>query len=115
MAFNVRPGRLRMKTRYWIALLALAPATAMAGDGYCAFRADRAGGVDATGVEKVVIRAAAGDMKVIGRKTAVRVEARGAACASKQPLLDGTQVTVRREGNVVYVETQMPQDGGQDL
>jgi DUF4097 and DUF4098 domain-containing protein YvlB len=90
--------------------LALAPATSLAwGDG-CKFTAERAGGVDAKGVEKVVIRAGAGDMKVVGRTAAVRVEARGVACAAKQALLDDTQVSVRREGNIVYVETALPQE-----
>jgi hypothetical protein len=91
-------------------LLALGPATAFAwGDG-CKLRADRAGGVDAKGVEKVVVRTGAGDMKVIGRSNAVRIEARGVACAAKQELLDATQISVRREGNVVYVETDLPQN-----
>jgi len=91
-------------------LLALAPATAFAwGDG-CKFTADRAAGIEAAGVEKVVIRTGAGDMKVVGRGNAVRIEARGVACAAKQPLLDASQISVRREGNVVYVETTLPQD-----
>jgi hypothetical protein len=93
-------------------LLALAPATAFAwGDG-CKVTADRAAGVDAKGVEKVVIRTGAGDMKVVGRGNAVRIEARGTACAAKQELLDASQINVRREGNIVYVETALPQDTG---
>jgi DUF4097 and DUF4098 domain-containing protein YvlB len=40
----------------------------------------------------------------------VRIEARGVACAAKQELLDGSQINVRREGNIVYVETALPQD-----
>jgi DUF4097 and DUF4098 domain-containing protein YvlB len=98
-----------MRYRYWLILLAMGPATALAW-GDCEFRADRSAGVDAKGVEKVVIRAGAGDMKVVGRGNAVRIEARGVACAAKQELLDRTNITVRREGNVVYVETDMPQN-----
>ncbi len=99
-----------MRSRYWLTLLALGPATAFAwGDG-CRFQADRAGGVDAKGVEKVIIRAGAGDMKVVGRGNAVRIEARGVACVAKQELLEATQISVRREGNVVYVETDLPQN-----
>ena len=91
-------------------LLALVPVAASAwGDG-CKLRADRAGGIEAAGVEKVVIRTGAGDMKVVGRGNAVRIEARGVACAAKQELLDATQISVRREGNVVYVETILPQN-----
>jgi DUF4097 and DUF4098 domain-containing protein YvlB len=99
-----------MRSKYVLMLLALAPVSAMAwGDG-CKFTADRAGGVDAKGIEKVVIRAGAGDMKVVGRGTAVRVEARGTACAAKQELLDQIQISVRREGTTVFVETALPQD-----
>jgi hypothetical protein len=99
-----------MRSGYWFLLLALGPATAFAWGNDCEFRADRAAGVDAKGVEKVVIRAGAGDMKVVGRGTAVRIEARGVACAAKQELLDATRIDVRRDGNVVYVEAAMPQD-----
>ena len=103
-----------MRSRFWLLLLALGPATALAWGDACEFRAERAGGIDAKGIEKVVIRAGAGDMKIVGRSNAVRVEARGTACAGKQELLDASQINVRREGNVVYVETALPQnnDGG---
>jgi putative adhesin len=97
-----------MRSRFWLLMLALGPATALAWGDDCNFKAERAAGVDAKGVEKVVIRAGAGDMKVIGRSNAVRVEARGTACAGKQALLDAAQISVRREGNVVYVETLLP-------
>jgi DUF4097 and DUF4098 domain-containing protein YvlB len=99
-----------MRFRYPVVLLALVPATALAWGNDCKFRADRAAGIEAAGVEKVVIRTGAGDMKVVGRGNAVRIEARGVACAAKQPLLDATQISVRREGNVVYVETALPQN-----
>jgi DUF4097 and DUF4098 domain-containing protein YvlB len=105
-----------MRSRYWLLLLALGPATALAWGDDCRLRADRAAGVDAKGVEKVVLRTGAGDMKVVGRGNAVRIEARGVACAHKQELLDAAQIHVRREGNVVYVETDLPQnqDGWSD-
>jgi DUF4097 and DUF4098 domain-containing protein YvlB len=99
-----------MRSRNLLLLLALAPVTALAWGADCSFKADRAGGVDAKGVEKVVIRAGAGDMKVVGRGNAVRIEARGVACAAKQDLLDATKISVRREGNIVYVETDLPQE-----
>jgi DUF4097 and DUF4098 domain-containing protein YvlB len=105
-----------MRFKTCLSLLVLAglggPATALAWDDGCEFRADRAGGVDGKGVEKVVIRAGAGDMKVVGRANAVRVEARGTACGNKQSLVDAAQIHVRREGNVVYVETELPQNTG---
>jgi DUF4097 and DUF4098 domain-containing protein YvlB len=103
-----------MRFRYLLLLIALTPATSLAWDVGCKFKADRAAGIEAGGVEKVVIRAGAGDMKVVGRGNAVRVEARGVACAAKQELLDATQISVRREGNVVFVETTLPQSEDDD-
>jgi hypothetical protein len=103
-----------MRAGKWIALFAVAasgmgPATVLADDN-CDFRADRSAGVDAAGVVRIVIRAGAGDLKVRGAAEARRIDAKGTACAGKQALLDQLQVTVRREGNVVYVETKLPQD-----
>lgn len=99
-----------MKTSLGLIMISLFPAAALAwGDG-CEFTADRAAGIDARGVSKVIIRAGAGDMKVLGRTSAQRIEARGVACATKQDLLDAIQISVRREGDVVIVETTLPQD-----
>jgi hypothetical protein len=96
-------------TRSFLALSVtlILPVTAPAWDAGCRFKADRAAGVEAAGVQKVVIRAGAGEMKVIGRGSAVRIEGRGVACASTQELLDATRLHVRREGNTVVVETAM--------
>jgi DUF4097 and DUF4098 domain-containing protein YvlB len=102
-----------MRSRHVVSaltLLALIPGSALAWGDECKFSADRAGGIDAKGVEKVVLRTGAGDLKVLGGARNVRIEARGKACASSQELLDKTLVTVRREGNTVYVETGLPQD-----
>jgi len=101
-----------MLSRNWLILFALLPAGAFAWGDDCKVRAERAGGIDINGVEKVVIRAGAGDLKVQGDSSATRIEARGEACANKQELLDAAQITVRREGNVVYVETKLPQSEG---
>lgn len=102
-----------------VVVFAVLPAVAMGWGNSCKFTAERAAGVDAKGVEKVVIRTGAGDLKAVGRATAVRIEARGVACATKQQLLDAANISVRREGNVVYVETDLPQNdrvrfGGDD-
>jgi len=102
-----------MRCGNWIALFALVAsgmgaATAWADD--CQFRAERSAGLDAGGVVKIVIRAGAGDLKVHGIADGRRIDAKGVACAGKQALLDQAQVSVRRDGNVVLVETRLPQD-----
>lgn len=104
-----------MRAANWIALvvsLSSGMGPAFASDDSCEFRAERKAGIDAAGVTKIVLRTGAGDLNVNGRAKAARIEAHGTACAGKQALLDQVQLSVRREGDVVYVETQMPQDQG---
>jgi hypothetical protein len=76
----------------------------------CEFSAQRAGAVDVAGVQKVVLRTGAGELEVNGRDGAARVSASGTACASSQELLDAMQISVRREGNTAFVETNIPID-----
>jgi hypothetical protein len=104
-----------MRGGNWIALLAVVSAgmgCAFASDDNCEFRAERKAGIDAAGVTKIVLRTGAGDLHVSGRAKAPRIEAHGTACAAKQALLNQVQISVRREGDVVYLETQMPLDQG---
>jgi len=104
-----------MRAANWIALVAIVSSgmgPALASDDSCEFRAERKAGIDAAGATKIVLRTGAGDLNVNGRANATRIEAHGTACATKQALLDQVQLSVRREGDVVYVETQMPQDQG---
>src|SRR5688572_19207899 len=90
-----------------LSMLALVD-TATAWD--CKFRAERSGAVDVAGVQKIVLRTGAGELEVNGRDGTTRVSASGTACASSQELLDAMQISVRREGNTAYVETNIPID-----
>jgi hypothetical protein len=104
-----------MRGGNWIAVVALVSSgmgAAFASDAGCEFRAERKAGIDAAGVTKIVLRTGAGDLHVSGRAKATRIEAHGTACATAQALLDRVQISVRREGDVVYLETQMPPDPG---
>ncbi len=104
-----------MRAANWIAAVAIVSSgmgPACASDDSCEFRAERKAGIDAAGVTKIVLRTGAGDLNVNGRANTTRIEAHGMACAAKQELLDKVQLTVRREGDVVYLETQMPQELG---
>jgi hypothetical protein len=76
----------------------------------CEFRAQRSGAVDVAGVQKIVMRTGAGELEVNGRDGAPRISASGNACASSQELLDAMQISVRREGNTAYVDTNIPID-----
>lgn len=91
------------------ACLLASPAHAIGDD--CRFRAERGGGVDLAGVEKVVVRAGAGDLKIVGREDARRLEARGQACAYSEELLAKIELSVRREGSTAFIETVMPEGG----
>jgi len=76
----------------------------------CKFNAERAGGLDLTGVTKVLLRTGPGDLEVRGSPAAVRLEARGRACASTPELLERITLTVRREGDVAIVEAAVREE-----
>lgn len=88
----------------------LAGGNAAAEDSSCRFRAERSGNADLEGIEKIVVRAGAGDLRITGSERAARLEARGRACASSENLLGKIGLRVRRDGKVAYVETELPQD-----
>jgi len=88
-----------------IALLTL-PLPALALDD-CAFTAERKGGIDTTGAERVEILARAGNLTV-RPASGTALGAAGRACASRQEFLDQTQLHVRRAGNVIQVHVQTP-------
>jgi hypothetical protein len=91
-----------------LALLAL-PATAFALDLDCRHAADRRASIDTAGAERIEIMARAGDLVV--RPASDRVlTAGGRACASSQAYLDQTQLHVRRQGDVVQVHVQVPDE-----
>jgi hypothetical protein len=93
------------------ALLALLPlpVTAFALDRDCRHSADRKASIDTTGAVRVEILARAGDLVVRPASGAV-LSAGGRACASSQAYLDQTQLHVRRQGDVVQVHVQVPDE-----
>ncbi|MGE0582198.1 MAG: DUF4097 family beta strand repeat-containing protein [Steroidobacteraceae bacterium] len=86
-----------------LALVAVA-AGAAAARADCAFKAQREGSADLAGVAKVVVNAGLGGLSIVAKADAQRIVATGNACASTQALLDGLQVEVRREGDVVHID-----------
>ena len=90
-----------------VALLAL-PLTALARDD-CKFSAERKGGIDTRGAERVEILARAGDLTV-RPASGTALGAAGRACASRQEFLDQTQLHVQREGNLIRVHVQTPEE-----
>lgn len=91
-----------------VVLAALAGGTAHAA---CKFTASHDGAADATGAVKVVVNAGPGDLDIRGRADAVRVVARGSACASSRELLDQLDLAVRREGDIIYVDAGSSRSG----
>jgi len=89
-----------------VAAAALIPYTVRAED--CKFQADRRGGEDVSGIEKIVVVAGAGELDVRGTPNAKRIEATGRACASSQPLLEKTALKVHRKGSTLYIEAELP-------
>jgi hypothetical protein len=91
-----------------LALLAL-PVTAFALDLDCRYAADRKASIDTTGAARIEIMARAGDL-VVRPASGPVLTAGGRACASNQAFLDQTQLHARREGDVVRVEVQVPDE-----
>lgn len=91
-----------------LALLAL-PLPAPAWDADCRHAAERRGSIDTAGARRVEIMARAGDLQVRPSRTST-LTAGGRACASSQKYLDQTLLHVRRVGDVVRVDVQMPEE-----
>jgi hypothetical protein len=91
-----------------LALLSL-PLTALARDLDCRYGVDRKAIVDTAGATRVEIMARAGDLTVRPDSGPTLV-AEGRACASNQDFLDQTQLHVRRQGDVVQVQVQVPDE-----
>lgn len=101
---NTRPLRIAAL----LALLAL-PITALAWDLDCRYGADRKARVVTTGATRVEIVARAGDLTV-RPSSDTTLAAAGRACASSQAFLDQTQMHVRRQGDLVQVHVQVPDE-----
>jgi hypothetical protein len=94
-----------------LALLALLllPLAAFAWSAGCDYGADRRASIDTAGASRVEITARAGDLRVQPASTATLV-ASGRACASRQAFLDQTLLHVTRDGEVVRVQVQVPEE-----
>ena len=92
-----------------IATLLALPATAGAWGSDCKFGADRTASLDTRGVERVEILARAGDLTV-KPATGSAVSASGRACASSEKFLEQTQIELRRDGDVLQVLVQVPEN-----
>lgn len=91
-----------------LALLAL-PLPVLAWDSDCRYGADRGGSVDTAGASRVEIMARAGDLRVKPSRSDT-LTASGRACASSQAFLDQTLVHLQRDGDVVRVHVQVPDE-----
>ena len=92
-----------------IAFLLASPGTAAAWGPDCKFAADRTATLDTRGVERVEIFARAGELTVKPAPGSA-VSASGRACASSEKYLEQTQIKLRRDGNVLQVQVQVPED-----
>lgn len=102
------PGRTARFLQGSIVLAALAVAAPVAASDWgCAYSAERRASIDATGASRVVVIARAGDLAVRPATGAV-VLGTGRACTSSEDDLRETQLTARRDGDVIYVEAVLP-------
>jgi DUF4097 and DUF4098 domain-containing protein YvlB len=80
----------------------------------CRFTAERTGQQPVAGAKRIAIETRAGDLTINGRKGATQVSARGKACASDQKLLDLIRIELRLDGDVLRVNTLMPDIDAED-
>jgi len=90
-----------------IATLLALPGTAGAWGSDCKFTAERKESLDTRGVERVEVFARAGDLTV-RPATGTVLSATGPACASSEKFLEQTQIELRRDGDVLQVLVQVP-------
>jgi DUF4097 and DUF4098 domain-containing protein YvlB len=74
----------------------------------CRFTAERTGQQPVAGAKRIAIETRAGDLTINGHKGATQVSVRGKACASDQKLLDLIRIELRLDGDVLRVNTLMP-------
>lgn len=96
-----------MRRTLWAAMTLLVVGPVYA-DWPCRFEAQRTGGEAAQGINRVIVVARAGELRVLGARNARRIEATGRACASSAELLDQVTITTRREGSALYIEAVSP-------
>lgn len=93
-----------------LAAIAVAAPEARAWGSSCRYQANLAGQAEVAGASRVVVAAGAGDLSVVATPDARRLATRGKACANSAELLAEIKLNVRREGDVVYVETKLPDE-----
>ena len=89
---------------------AFSPAHAWPG-GNCKFKADRHAQAAIAGAKSIAIRVGAGDLVIRGRKSGSDVSVRGKACAQTDALLQKTDVSVVREGDIIHISSVIPPSG----
>ncbi len=100
-----------MKTMFRISLVvaaALAAFASYAAADECDYRADREVQLDASGVKRLRVFAAAGSLRIEGREGSTMVSAEGRACSSSASLLDRIQIETERNGDVLTVRVEIP-------
>jgi DUF4097 and DUF4098 domain-containing protein YvlB len=90
-----------------ILIAAALPASAWDG---CNEQDDRSAEADTAGVERIEVRAGAGDLEVVGRPDTTRVLAEGRACARDAGDLEAIGLRAERAGTTLRVEVDLPRD-----
>ena len=111
MHFDPIGGNAMRKLQWGMVLMLVGASSAWAQDD-CAFSAPRNLDLPAGAVKTLVVRAAAGGLKIDGEPGLAQVQVRGLACASSQQILDGIRLVQRREGDRLVVAAEVPETAG---
>lgn len=79
----------------------------------CRFTAERAAELPVDGIARLIVRAGAGSLEVVGDSGIRSVRAHGTACASSEALLEQVQIRLERRGDDLVLRA-MPREASVD-
>src|SRR5687768_5508868 len=91
-----------------VTLLSAAPVIADWDDD-CKYTASRRAATPASGVTRIVMRTGPGSLTVEGTRGAGQIVASGTACSSDESFLPNINVTLRKVGTELHIDSTMPE------
>ena len=74
----------------------------------CDYEEPRTATLDAAGLERVVVRARAGSLSIVGKSGLGEVRVEGIACAGKRDHLESVRLVTERTGSTATIEVEIP-------
>ena len=101
---------LRTGLSAFIVAAAFIPVHKVRAGGFDDYTSPRNAEVDASGAKTIEIRAGAGSLRIEGKAGISRVQIRGTARSSSRTRLQDIKLIAERQGDVVFIKSDMPED-----